>query len=151
MKPMDLSLWLCCALLGAAPEHASAGGQRVPQQPNIVIILADDLGYGDLSCYGSKDIRTPRLDQLAKQGVRLTDAYANAAVCSPTRAALITGRYPQRFGFEYVIDYGQMDLGLPATKASLPQQLRGAGYRTALFGKWHLGYKEEWAPNAHGF
>ena len=90
MRPMDLLLWLGCAPLGVVPENAFAGGQRVPQQPNIVVIVADDLGYGDLSCYGSKDIRTPRLDQLAKQGVRLTDAYANAAVCSPTRAALIT-------------------------------------------------------------
>jgi len=151
MKPMDLLLWLCCAALGAVPNCAFAGGPRVPQQPNIVVIVADDLGYGDLSCYGSKDIRTPRLDQLAKQGVRLTDAYANAAVCSPTRAALITGRYPQRSGFEYVIDYGQTDFGLSATKTSLPRLLKEGGYRTALFGKWHLGYKKEWGPNAHGF
>src|SRR5262245_57159395 len=100
MRPMHLLLWLSCALLGAVPGNAFAEGQRVPQQPNIVVIVADDLGYGDLSCYGSKDIRSPRLDQLAKQGVRLTDAYANAAVCSPTRAALITGRYPQRSGFD---------------------------------------------------
>src|SRR5262245_5083989 len=151
MRPMHLLLWLCCASLSAAPGNAFAEGQRVPQQPNIVVIVADDLGYGDLSCYGSTDIRTPRLDQLAKQGVRLTDAYANAAVCSPTRAALITGRYPQRSGFDYVVDYGQTDFGLPATKTSLPRLLKDAGYRTALFGKWHLGYRKEWGPNAHGF
>jgi arylsulfatase A-like enzyme len=148
---MDIALWLALGLIAGSRSAARAGDRPETRARNVVVIVADDLGYGDIGCYGSKDIRTPHLDRLAEQGVRLTDAYANAPVCSPTRAALITGRYPQRSRFEWVIDYGQKDFGLPATKASLPQQLRGAGYRTALFGKWHLGYKEEWGPNAHGF
>jgi len=121
------------------------------RKPNILLIVVDDLGYGDLGCYGAKDLRTPHLDRLASEGVRFTDAYASAPVCSPTRAALITGRYPQRSGFEWVIRYKEKDRGLPASESSLPRLLKTAGYRTALFGKWHLGYKEEFAPNAHGF
>lgn len=120
-------------------------------RPNIVFILADDLGYGDLGCYGSKSIRTPHCDRLAQQGVRLTDAYAAAPVCSPTRAALITGQYPQRHGFDWVIRYTEKERGLPASGPGLAKQLRSAGYATGLFGKWHLGYKPEFAPNAHGF
>lgn len=119
--------------------------------PNILFILADDLGYGDLSCYGSKDIRTPNLDKLAQQGVRLTDAYSAACVCTPTRAAFITGRYPQHFGFDWVIRYKEKDRGLPATTPTLAKQLKSAGYATALLGKWHLGYKPEFQPRAHGF
>src|SRR5262245_41515427 len=126
-------------------------GSTVAAPPNIVFILTDDIGYGDLGCYGSKEIRTPNLDRLAKDGVRLTDAYAAAPVCTPTRAALITGRYPQHFGFDWVIRYTEKDRGLPATGFSLAKQLKSAGYSTALFGKWHLGYKPEFAPNAHGF
>jgi arylsulfatase A-like enzyme len=119
--------------------------------PNIVFILADDLGYGDLSCHGSKDIRTPHIDALARQGVRLTDAYSAACVCTPTRAALLTGRYPQHFGFDWVIRYTEKDRGLPATPPTLAKQLQSAGYATAIFGKWHLGYKSEFQPRAHGF
>ncbi len=151
MKPTNAWVWLTVAILVAAQGHAFAQNEPTPRQPNVVIVVADDLGYGDLGCYGSKEIRTPHLDQLAKQGVCLTDAYANAPVCTPTRAALITGRYPQHFGFDWVIGYGDKTRGLPATKACLPRLLKDAGYRTALFGKWHLGYKEEWGPNAHGF
>src|SRR5262245_37816005 len=122
-----------------------------PRKPNGLLILVDDLGYADLGCYGSKDIRTPNIDKLAKDGVRLTDSYAAAAICSPTRAALITGRYPQRSGFEWVIRYTEKNVGLPATEASLPRLLKKAGYATALYGKWHLGYRPEFGPNAHGF
>jgi arylsulfatase A-like enzyme len=131
--------------------HGNAEGLGHGKRPNIVLILVDDLGYGDLGCYGSKDIKTPHVDELAKQGVRLTDAYANAPVCSPSRAALITGHYPQRAGIEWIINYGDKKHGLPANKNSLPNLLKGVGYKTALFGKWHLGYKDEFGPNAHGF
>jgi arylsulfatase A-like enzyme len=136
------------ALAVGAPI-AQAGPEN--KTPNIVVVVVDDLGYADLGCYGSKEVRTPHFDRLAREGVCLTDAYANAAVCSPTRAALITGRYPQRAGFDWVVRYGEKTLGLPAADSSLPRLLRGAGYRTALFGKWHLGYKPEWGPVAHGF
>ncbi len=121
------------------------------KKPNVLLIVADDLGYGDLSCYGSREIRTPHLDQLAKGGARLTDAYSSAPVCSPTRASLITGRYPQRSGFEWVIDYNEKERGLAVSATSLPARMRKAGYASGLFGKWHLGYKEAFAPNAHGF
>jgi arylsulfatase A len=139
-----LPLLLC--VLAPNPCQAASSSKK----PNILLIVADDLGYGDLGCYGSREIRTPHLDRLAKQGVRLTDAYASP-VCSPTRASLITGRYPQRAGFEWVIRYTEKDRGLPVSPASLPRRLQKAGYATGLFGKWHLGYKESFAPNAHGF
>jgi arylsulfatase A-like enzyme len=122
-----------------------------PGGPNVLLLVADDLGYGDLGCFGCKDIRTPHLDRLADEGVRLTDCYASAPVCTPTRASLITGRYPQRAGFDWVIRYNEKDRGLPASESSLPRLLKKQGYVTALFGKWHLGYKPEFAPNAHGF
>jgi arylsulfatase A-like enzyme len=118
--------------------------------PNILLIVADDMGYADLGCYGSKDIRTPNLDRLAQDGVRLTDCYA-FPICSPTRAALITGHYPQRNGFDWVINYTEKNRGLSAKKPTLAGMLKKQGYATALFGKWHLGYKPEFGPNAHGF
>jgi arylsulfatase A-like enzyme len=133
-----LVLLLVTAIASAAP-------------PNLVVIVADDLGYNDAGFQGSKEIKTPHLDRLAKNGVRLTDAYAAAAVCSPTRAALITGRYPQRTGFEWVIRDTEKERGLPADAWVLAKNLRAVGYATALFGKWHLGYREEFGPNAHGF
>jgi arylsulfatase A-like enzyme len=137
------ALLLCPLLL--------AGVREKPARPNVVLIVADDLGYGDLGCQGSREIRTPHLDGLARQGVRLTDFYASACVCSPTRASLLTGRYPQRDRFEWVIDYHEKTRGLPASATDLPALLGKAGYSTGLFGKWHLGYKDEFAPNAHGF
>ena len=95
---------LLASLLALVLAACSAFGQdaKPPRKPNILLILVDDLGYADLGCYGSKDIRTPNIDRLAKDGVRLTDNYAAAAVCTPTRASLITGRYPQRSGFDWV-------------------------------------------------
>ena len=146
-------------LLGAAlvllAATANAQQNAPAPKPNVVLIVADDLGYGDLSSYGAPDIKTPNLDQLAKQGVRLTDYYANAPVCTPTRAALITGRYQQRVMMERplstTVASGHLETGLPATGRSLPQLLKNAGYATALIGKWHLGYKPEYRPNRHGF
>ncbi len=136
--------WLVAAF--ACMGTAAAG------KPNVLFILADDLGYGDLSCYGAHDIKTPHLDRLAQQGVRLTDFYANATVCTPTRCALMTGRYQQRIGgLEWAIAPEQKHLGLPAQEKTIARILREAGYATAMSGKWHLGYTEDRAPNAHGF
>lgn len=121
-------------------------------KPNVVFVLADDLGYADLGCYGAEDIQTPNIDRLATQGVRLTQFYANGPVCTPTRCALMTGRYQQRVGgLEWAIPPGKKHLGLPGSEKSLASLLRAAGYATALSGKWHLGYTPDRAPNAHGF
>ncbi len=118
-------------------------------KPNIVLILSDDLGYNDLSSYGSKEINTPHIDSIARDGIKLMHAYANAAVCTPTRAALMTGRYQQRAGFEWVIT--NQEHGLSAKEPSLARKLKNSGYVIGAFGKWHLGFKPEYSPNAHGF
>jgi arylsulfatase A-like enzyme len=135
---------------------APAAAQVVSVRPNVVLIITDDMGYGDLSSYGSTDIRTPNIDRLARAGVRMTQFYANAMMCTPTRAGLITGRYQQRVApaLEQAlggVTSASAEAGLPVTGRSLPQLLKNAGYATALVGKWHLGYKAEFSPNAHGF
>jgi arylsulfatase A-like enzyme len=141
------------AALGAVvltPVHAQPQATR----PNIVLIITDDVGYGDLGSYGAPDIKTPNLDALAKAGVRMTHFYANASSCTPTRAGLITGRYQQRYALEYPLSHqtgADRDRGLVATGRSFPQLLKNSGYATALFGKWHLGYRKEFSPLTHGF
>lgn len=120
--------------------------------PNIVIILADDMGYGDLGCYGNTMIRTPNIDGLATAGMRFTDFHSNGAVCSPTRAALLTGRYQQRCGIEGVVTAANhRDVGMALSEYTFAKALKEAGYRTALFGKWHLGYDRQFNPVRHGF
>ena len=121
------------------------------RKPNVIFILVDDMGYADLSSFGSKDIRTPNIDRLAKEGVKLTQAYSNGPVCTPTRAAFITGRYQQRVGLEWAIGPGGKEPGLPVEETSIARMLKNNGYATALMGKWHLGYKPEFSPLAHGF
>jgi arylsulfatase A len=123
----------------------------LPELPNFVFILADDLGYGDLHCYGSDDLRTPHLDQLAQDGIRFTDFYANGPVCSPTRAAFMTGRYQQRLGLEDAVTYQEFGHGLPEEGTTLADDLHAAGYATGLFGKWHLGYDLQRRPKQQGF
>lgn len=137
-------------LPGATAAHA---GSETDAPPNIVFILADDLGYGDLSCYGRPDYRTPAIDRIAERGVRFTQAYANAPVCSPTRLALMTGRYQYRLrgGLEEPIARPQAGVGLPPDHPTLPSLLRAAGYRTALIGKWHLGSPPEFGPLKSGY
>jgi arylsulfatase A-like enzyme len=139
------------AVAGLLAVVAPGAGAAEPRRPNVVVVLVDDMGYGDLGCYGATDIRTPHVDRLAREGVKLTDFYANGPVCTPTRAALLTGRYQQRVGLEWAIGPGQKGPGLPASETSLARMLKGRGYATAIFGKWHLGYKPEFGPNAHGF
>ena len=123
-------------------------------KPNFVIILADDLGYGDLSCYGGT-ILTPALDGLARQGVRFTDFHSSGHVCSPTRAGLVTGRYQQRAGIAGVINADPKlpvhHTGLSTDEITFAELLRQAGYATAIMGKWHLGYKKKFNPLHHGF
>jgi arylsulfatase A-like enzyme len=121
--------------------------------PNLLFILADDLGYGDLSCYGRPEYRTPVLDGLARQGIRFTSAYAAAPVCSPTRCAFHTGRYPQRLdvGLREPLTGRDHDAVLPVSHPTIASLLKASGYETALIGKWHLGWKPEFGPNGHGY
>jgi len=144
------------SLLGAVAGAAT---------PNILLIVADDMGYGDLGCYGCPDIRTPNLDRLAAEGVRLTNFYANGPECTPTRTALMTGRYQHRVGgLECAIGTGNVgryddairlaarhDLGLPASEATVVRLLKGVGYTAVAYGKWHLGYERKFSPIRHGF
>jgi arylsulfatase A-like enzyme len=145
------------SMIAVSAWATTVGAQRAPAQttraPNVVLIMMDDLGYGDLGSYGARDVRTPNIDQLARQGVRFTDAYSNGQVCTPTRAALISGRYPQRFGLERALTAAPADtvLGLPVTGTSLPALLKSNGYATGLIGKWHLGFIRSFSPQAHGF
>jgi arylsulfatase A len=135
------------ALAGVAAAQTPAGSPR----PNIVLILADDLGYGDLGSYGHPTIRTPRLDRLAQQGVRLTSYYSGSALCTPARAALLTGRYGARVGLPNVLG-PESTLGLRPGELTLASALRGAGYRTQAIGKWHLGHgSPQRLPMGHGF
>jgi arylsulfatase A-like enzyme len=128
--------------------------QRPAQpRPNVVFILADDLGWGDLSCYGRPDYRTPNLDLLASQGTRFTDAYSASALCTPTRCGFVTGRYPPRLqiGLQEPLPSSNDRVGLDPGHPTIASLLKASGYDTALFGKWHLGFRPEWGPNAHGF
>ncbi len=127
--------------------HLVAAAER----PNIILIVADDLGYGDLGCYGGTKARTPHLDQLAREGLRLTDFHANGSSCSPTRAALLTGRYQQRSGVDSALS--EKSPGLRAGERTMATYLKAAGYATGVFGKWHLGSRPDSPalPNRQGF
>jgi arylsulfatase A-like enzyme len=129
-------------------------GSRPNRKPNIIVILADDLGYADLGCQGCKDIPTPKIDSLAKNGVRFTDAYVSCPVCSPTRAGLMTGRYQQRFGHEFnpgPAKTASATFGLPKTEKTIADLLGAEGYATGIVGKWHLGYRPGFRPLDRGF
>ena len=125
-------------------------------RPNILLIVVDDCGYADLGCTGQTDYRTPALDRLAAEGVRFTQAYANSALCTNTRVALITGRYQYRLPIGLVeplrwSDRDAPDMGVPPGFPTLPSLLRDVGYRTALIGKWHLGYLPRYSPLKSGY
>jgi arylsulfatase A len=125
---------------------------RAPERPNIILINCDDLGYGDLGCYGSPNNKTPHLDQLATEGIRFTNFYMASPVCSASRAALLTGCYPARVGFDQcqVLFPGQ-GMGLSTEERTIAGQLREAGYATKIVGKWHCGDQPEFLPTEHGF
>jgi uncharacterized sulfatase len=142
-------------LRGALP--GTGAGNREPAEyladrPNILLIFADDLGYGDVLCE-SCDTPTPRLDELAREGARLTSFYAPTPYCAPSRATLLTGRYPFRNSMvrNPAPDSGQSNFGLPLAEVTIAELLKGAGYKTAMFGKWHLGHRPQWLPSRQGF
>lgn len=130
-----------------APVPAAAGEA---EKPNFIVVFADDLGYGDLGCYGAKKIKTPYLDRMAAEGARFTDFYSCASVCTPSRAGLLTGRYPIRSGMNRVL-FPKSIGGLPASEVTIATALKDLGYATGCVGKWHLGHMEQYLPNKHGF
>lgn len=134
--PRSVSRWLRRVLVSLLGFAATALSAATAPRPNIVVLLADDLGYGDLSSYGGKDVPTPRLDQLAREGVRFTDGYVTCPACAPSRLSLMAGAYPQRFGMTWNDDRSAHRL--PDTQRLLPELLRAAGYTTGLVGKWNI-------------
>jgi arylsulfatase A-like enzyme len=141
------------ALAGTALAAPFAHGAQAAKRPNFVIIYTDDQGIGDLGCYGASDIKTPNLDRLAKAGARFTNWYSNSPVCSPSRASVLTGKYPQRTGIVDVLDSSaKFDIpGLRQGERTLASELKKAGYATAAVGKWHLGSAPHSKPMAQGF
>lgn len=145
IAPVFTAVFLIVSLQGV---EAVAG----PSPPNLVVIMADDLGYADLGCYGSTVHRTPHIDRLAREGVRFTDFYVTTSVCTPTRAALLTGRFPRRCNSPGVLWPTTLDKSLPAEEITLAEILQENGYATHLSGKWHLGHgRSEHLPTGHGF
>jgi arylsulfatase A-like enzyme len=138
------------ASLAFSQAVSPAAGKAAEGKPNIIVILADDLGYSDIGCYGNKTIKTPNLDALAAGGMRFTDFHSNGAMCSPTRAALLTGRYQQRCGLEHVLGWDH-DEGIALDEVTFAEVLKATGYATAAFGKWHVGYVANFGPAKQGF
>jgi len=151
------SIKLALALLATIllwPHSAILAEGNQSDRPNVILILADDLGYGDLGCYGSETNDTPHIDKLAEGGLRFTDFHSAGAMCSPTRASILTGCYPQRFGSMFdgaLSGTTQRDVGLPTEAMTIAEVLRGNGYATGCFGKWHLGYQAPFLPTNQGF
>ena len=126
----------------------SMGATEPP--PNIVIIFTDDQGYGDVGVYGATGFQTPNLDRMAQEGVRFTDFYVAQSACSASRAALLTGTYPNRFGIHGALG-PTSNIGIHSREVTIAEMLKEAGYSTAIFGKWHLGRREPFLPTRHGF
>lgn len=151
---VSLSLLALASCSHDQTQQASSAGSQ-GERPNVIIILADDVGYADISAYGVNRIPTPNIDRIGAEGVKFTDAYVTAPVCGPSRAGLQTGRYQERFGFEFNNGPARRDidqnLGLPAGELTLASALRGVSYHTGLIGKWHLGANNDYYPTNRGY
>ena len=162
LVPLLIALSLVAFLLPSVngfverQRPAKPAVKEISPKPNVVFILGDDLGYCDISMYGCKEIPTPNIDSIGKNGIKFTNAYVSAPVCSPSRAGLMTGRYQQRFGFEFNAGplqraINNKDMGLPLTEITLAQVMKKAGYATGMVGKWHMGMNDRYMPTQRGF
>lgn len=144
----SISLLVCLTLFGCSQNNINQN-----QLPNFIIIFADDLGYGDLGCYGHPTIKTPNLDRMAQEGVRLTQFYVAASICTPSRAGLLTGKLPVRNGMcgRRGVLFPDSGSGLPSTETTIAEALKTKNYATACIGKWHLGHLPQYLPTNHGF
>ncbi|RLD75178.1 MAG: arylsulfatase, partial [Bacteroidetes bacterium] len=149
-----LILSTCFSFFISFAQRSAKDQQDQKVKPNIIIIFADDLGYGDLSCYGHPTIITPHLDRMASEGQKWTNFYVAASVCTPSRAGLITGRYPIRSGMcsdRSRVLFPNSTGGIPTEEITIAEQLKKAGYATAAIGKWHLGHLNQYLPTNNGF
>jgi len=137
--------------LAGAAAHPLAAGAAEKRPPNFIIIFTDDQGYGDLGVYGAQNFRTPHLDGMAREGVRFTSFYVAAGVCTPSRAALLTGSYPMRLGLGHRVLFPYSTTGLNPDEITLAEILRSRGYATGCIGKWHLGHHQKFLPTRQGF
>lgn len=150
-KTQAVVLYLLGLLHTPAGVLAASSPEHLPRAPNVILIVADDLGYGDIGALGGSRIKTPNLDALAQDGVVMTHFYASANICSPSRAGIMTGRYAIRSGLGWDVVTAQDDHGLPQSEITIAELLREGGYSTGMIGKWHLGNREEFWPTRHGF
>ena len=141
---MKLPLIILSSLVALSSAFATS-------KPNIILIYADDLGYGDLGCYGAKGYETPELDRMAKEGMRFTDFSTSSSICTPSRAGLLTGRYAKRWGHNGRVYFPDSKDGMPSSEITIAEVLKEVGYQTAAIGKWHLGHRPEYLPTAQGF
>src|SRR2546430_14677398 len=149
-RPYQILIVAWLAILACLIAASSSTAQNQPR-PNVLVILADDLGYGDIGVHGGREVPTPNIDALAAAGVRCTSGYVSAPYCSPSRAGFLTGRYQQRFGHEFnpvLLGKGGQGQGMPVEQRTIADLLRAAGYVTGLIGKWHLGEEDAFHPQA---
>jgi len=145
---VGLTFLLCLSVCGTAVAESEG---KTLRRPNIIFIFVDDQGYYDLGCYGATEVETPRIDALARKGVRFTNYYAAAPICSPSRAGLLTGCYPRRTGNEVWVHRPDSEEGIPPSQLTLAELFKREGYATACIGKWHLGFREPYLPASQGF
>lgn len=153
-KEFIFSIFILSTLFGFYPFSTSVAQNSDKAKPNVIVIFTDDQGYGDLSSFGHPNIRTPNLDKMVDEGQKWTNFYVAASVCTPSRAGLITGRYPIRSGMAsdvHRVLFPDSKGGLPAEEITIAEQVKKAGYQTAMIGKWHLGHHEQYLPTNHGF